>query len=104
MVSAFYDRVLDAPGLQGHFATVDMRTLIDHQTKFVAQMMGGPAAYTDESLRRIHAPLGISQAEFTELAEILRETLEDFDFAPEDIDHVHREILRREPFIVTRWG
>lgn len=101
VVSSFYDRVLDSPALARHFETVDMRTLIDHQTKFIAQAMGGPASYTDEHLRRVHARLGIGHEDFIEMARLLRETLEDFDFDPADVDAVDREILRREHVIVT---
>jgi hemoglobin len=36
VVSDFYDRVLEEPELQRHFEGVDMRRLVDHQTKFVA--------------------------------------------------------------------
>ncbi|RDD60675.1 truncated hemoglobin [Ferruginivarius sediminum] len=104
IVSAFYDRVIDSPDLQGYFANVEMPRLIDHQTKFVAQMMQGPASFTDEQLRRVHQPLAIGPAEFQEITELLCETLEDFDFDPADIDFVRAQVLRREPFIVSRHG
>jgi hemoglobin len=104
MVSAFYDKVLDSPRLQRHFAATDMRRLIDHQIKFVAQMMQGPAAYSDDQLRRVHERLGITRAEFEETAELLCETLEDFGVEAADVDHVREEIRRREPFIVARPG
>lgn len=44
-VMAFYDRVLDSDVIGDFFEGVDMRRLIDHQTKFISQVMGGPAAY-----------------------------------------------------------
>lgn len=102
IVSAFYDKVLDAPALQHHFDGVDMRALIDHQTKFISTVMGGPASYDDEVLRRAHARLGITRPEFLEVAGLLRETLEDFAVPPADVDHVLREVERRQPVIVTR--
>lgn len=43
-----------------------MRVLVDHQTKFIALMMGGPASYTDEHLKRVHAHLGIGSTAFGE--------------------------------------
>ena len=102
IISAFYDRVLDSESLRRYFGDVEMRTLIDHQTKFVSSVMGGPASYTDEALRRIHAPFNISQSEFNEVTEILRETLEDFEVHPSDIKAVMGEFNRREPDIVSR--
>lgn len=103
LVSSFYDKVLDSPLLQRHFETVDMRALVDHQTKFVAQVMGGPASYSDEVLRRVHAPLGITSAEFREMLGLLRESMEENDFEASDIEHLCREVTRREPMIVTRY-
>ena len=102
VISAFYDKVLDSEDLQKYFADVDMRRLIDHQTKFIASVMGGPASFTDDVLKRVHAHLEISEDDFEEVAELLLETLEDFDLDPDDIEHVHQEFMRREPLIVTR--
>jgi hemoglobin len=104
VVSDLYDRSLDSPNLQRHFADIDMRVLIDHQTKFIASLMGGPAAFTDEALRRAHARLSITPAEFDEMAELLRETLEDHEFQSADVDTIVAEFRRREPWIVTRPG
>lgn len=103
VVSAFYDKVVDSPELQHYFVNVEMSRLIDHQTKFVAQMMQGPASFTDEQLRRVHQPLGIGSAEFREITELLCETLEDFDFDPADVAFIRAQVVRREPFIVTRY-
>jgi len=104
IVSAFYDRALDSPVLQGYFAGISMPRLIDHQTKFVASVMDGPASFTDEALERIHAPLGISHDEFLEMARLLRETLEDFGVARPDVEIVDRAIRTRETLIVTKRG
>lgn len=102
IVSAFYDKVLDSPRLQRHFAAADMRTLIDHQTKFISSVMGGPASFDDQALRRVHAPLGITRAEFAEVVGLLRETLEDFELDAADVEHVSRSVLGREGAIVSR--
>ena len=102
VVSEFYDRILDSETLSPYFADTDMRSLIDHQTKFIAQVMGGPASYNDELLQRVHAPLSISKADFVEMANILRETLEDMDFDDDDIDKVIKVIVNHEAHIVAR--
>lgn len=102
VVSAFYDKILDSEALQPYFANVDMRRLIDHQTKFISYVMGGPASYSDEVLQRVHAPLNITHGDFAEMVSLLRETLEDFDFEPADVDYVEGQLTKREPFIVAR--
>jgi hemoglobin len=102
VVSSFYDRVLDSPTLARYFEHVEMRRLIDHQTKFISAVMGGPGSFTDEHLRRVHEHLGISHDEFLEAAGHLREALEEHDLAPSDIEAVHAAVLRREPVVVVR--
>jgi hemoglobin len=102
VVSSFYDRVLDSDRLAPYFAHVDMRRLIDHQTKFVASLMGGPVSYTNEHLARVHARLAIDDVAFDELAALLRETLEDFDYDETDIAAVYGRIVASRPFIVTK--
>lgn len=104
IVSAFYDRILDTPSLQPYFEKTSMPRLIDHQTQFISAVMGGPASYSDEALRRVHAPHAISRTDFRTMAELLRETLEEFELSPDDINHVMGEIVRREVYIVTRQG
>lgn len=102
IVSTFYDRILDDPALHPYFEKVAMPRLIDHQTQFISMVMGGPSSHSDEALRRVHAPHAISRTDFQKMADILRDTLEDFNLPPDDIDHVMNEILRREAFIITR--
>ena len=101
IVSSFYDKVLDSDRLHRFFVDIDMRALVDHQTKFVASLMGGPASYCDETLRRVHERLGITHADFAESAVLLRETLEEFDVDLQDIDQVCYEFQRREAYIVS---
>ena len=100
IVSAFYDRVLGSPQLSRYFERVDMATLIDHQTKFVSFVMGGPASVFDQTLERVHAPLGISRAEFEECIGFLREALEEFELDRTDNARIEAELRRREPLIV----
>lgn len=102
IVMSFYDRILDSPVTSAYFEHTDMRRLIDHQTRFVSYLMGGPASYTNDHLERVHSRLGITEDAFNEMALLFRETLEDFDFADEDIDTVMDEFTRRKNFIVAR--
>ena len=55
VVSTFYDYVLEDEVTAPYFAGVDMRSQIDHQSKFVSAVMGGPGSYTDEHLQRVDA-------------------------------------------------
>ena len=102
VVSAFYDKAIDSPLLAPYFEHLDMPRLIDHQTKFISSLMGGPASYSNEELERVHSRLNISEQEFQEMVELLKETLEDFEFDDSDIAAVQGEILSRKRYIVAR--
>jgi len=102
IVMSFYERVLESPVMSPYFAATDMKQLVDHQTKFIAFLMGGPASFTDEHLARVHRSLDIDRHAFDEMVSLLTETLEDYDFSAEDIAAVEQELERRAPLIITR--
>lgn len=100
IVITFYEKVLDSELIGDYFAHVDMRRLIDHQTRFIAQVMGGPVAYSNEALEQVHRPLGITEPAFAEMVKLLRQTLEELELPPDDVASVIAEIERRRPVIV----
>jgi hemoglobin len=102
VVMSFYDKILASPVTSPYFEHIDMRRLIDHQTRFISSVMGGPASFTNDHLQRVHARLGITEEAFNEMAYLLREALEDHDYADEDIQVVVDEIVSRKHVIVTR--
>ena len=97
---SFYDKMLDSPLTSSYFDGIDMKRLIDHQTKFIATVMGGPASYTREQIERVHAHLGITEPAFDESIALLRETLEDHDFEDNDIDEVTDEMCGYKHVII----
>jgi len=102
IVSDFYDRILESNQLKHHFEHIDFRRLIDHQTKFVSALMGGPASFSNDHLTRAHAHLEITPREYMELGEIWRETLEDFGVPQEDVERLYAHILSLEAHVVGR--
>ena len=92
VVLSFYDRILESPVTSPYFEGIDMKRLIDHQTKFIATIMGGPASYTKEQIERVHNHLAITDPAFQEAMELLRETMEDFNVEDDDIDLVVNEM------------
>ena len=101
VVLEFYDRVGESEILAPYFENTDMRTLVDHQTKIIASLMGGPVSYADETIRRVHAHLHITEEAFFEMRSLLEETLEDFDFKEADVKAVVKEITDRKTLIVS---
>ncbi|MEM1346371.1 MAG: group 1 truncated hemoglobin [Pseudomonadota bacterium] len=102
IVMAFYDALLDSDEIGPYFDDVDMVRLIDHQTKFVAALMGGPAQFDDEHLHRAHARLAITDTHFDEMKAILAETLDAHGMASEDIETVLGAIEMRRRVVVAQ--
>ncbi|WP_066777775.1 group I truncated hemoglobin [Croceicoccus mobilis] len=100
VVSAFYDEVLDDNLLQRHFVGVNMRQLIDHQTKMISSLLGGPAHLSKEELARAHRRREITEEDYDRLCDILDETLDDAGFEDADRDAVVREVENLRSFIV----
>ena len=100
IVMSFYDKALDSDVIGDFFEDVEMPTLIDHQTKFIAMAMGGPASYTNEMLRQVHAGMEIDMTAFNEAVSLLEQTLEEFDLAREDIGIIIEDIRNRAQYIV----
>ena len=101
VVLMFYDKVLDSDQIGDFFEEIDMSRLVDHQTKFISSLLGGPVAYTDERLKQLHADIDISNQDFDEMAKLLGEALDDNGFEPDDRDAVIREIEARRSNIVS---
>jgi len=102
IVSDFYDRVLDRDILAPYFADVDMRRLVDHQTKFIASMLGGPASYSNEALRQIHARLNIDRAALDAMKEELAASLLAHGVSSRDVANVMADIEARAGYVITR--
>jgi hemoglobin len=101
IVSEFYDRIFESDELAAYFHHADMRRLIDHQTKFISSILGGPGSVSEDRLRRAHRPLGIAEHHFEEVLEILEETLEDFGLDRVHIDRVDVYVRSLRDLIVA---
>lgn len=100
VVLAFYDAVLESDELGPYFDDIDMTRLIDHQSKFIAYLFGGPTDFSDERLAIAHKSLGVTNPHFDELKTVLGNTLNDHNFDPEDVQWVLGEIEKRRYLIV----
>lgn len=101
IVLDLYDRLLDDDDVGPFFDDVEMRKIVDHQTKFVSSLMGGPASYTDEQIRKMHDHLAIGAMHFEKLSGILAQTLRDHGFSDEDVAEVLRQFEIRRSLVVA---
>ena len=100
IVMTFYDMVLDDDDVGPVFEGTDMARLIDHQTKFVSALMGGPVSYSNEHLARAHHHLGITPDEYAEMGEIFKETLEDHDLPDVEVERLPAHIISLHDHVV----
>ena len=102
IVSSFYDRVLDSEKLAPYFENTDMRRQIDHQSKFISSLMGGPASYSNDQLERSHQRLNITNDDFNEVVQVLTETFEDAGVSASDVSTIIRDVNSRRSIIVSK--
>ena len=102
IVMDFYDKALESDQIGDYFEHAEIAKLIDHQTKFVSSLLGGPAAYTDRQLGQLHHHLAISDADFDEMSKLLGESLREHGMDAADVAHVAAEIEARRAVIVAR--
>jgi hemoglobin len=100
IVLSLYDRFLDDDDIGPFFDDVELPKLIDHQTKFISAIMGGPATFSDTHIERAHVHLVITDLHFDKLKELVDETLTEFSIAAEDIEIVLAAFEERRPLIV----
>lgn len=100
VVLTLYDRILDDDTIGPYFDEVDMNRIVDHQTKFISSLLGGPASYTDDQIQKMHSHLSIGPEEFEALVEILRDVLAEHGFEEEDIETVVNAFGGRRDLVV----
>jgi hemoglobin len=101
LVQVFYGKVAESVNLAPYFEGVDIQKLMDHQTKFFSGILGGPVEYTGRQLKGVHAKLGITEDAFSEVIELLEETLEDMSIEEADIETIMEIIGGLKSDLVT---
>ncbi|MEO1323430.1 MAG: group 1 truncated hemoglobin [Pseudomonadota bacterium] len=92
IVIEFYNTVLDSDDVGPFFDGTDMESLIDHQTKFISFLLGGPVSYPETKLKAAHSSLDIQPQHFDTIKSLLGETLAAFDVEDADIEAVLEKI------------
>ena len=100
LITEFYEKVLDNEELAVLFEGANMEHLIDHQTKFFASILGGPASFTDIELEMVHKRLNISDSLFDLTKDCLVETIEDADLSEDIIEDISDAFESKRKIIV----
>lgn len=102
VVEAFYVKVLADARIKHHFDDINMDTQRRKQKAFLAAAFGGPTPWTGKDMRRAHADLKLTEADFTAVAENLVATLKDFQVKQELIDEVVAIALSVKDAVLNR--
>lgn len=101
IVMTFYDLVLDSDEVGGYFEDVDLPRLVDHQTKFISSLLGGPVSFNDDRLLAVHRGLAIGHADFDVITTLLCEALEAHGMSEADIKTTLAAVDSKRHVIVT---
>lgn len=104
IVMTFYEKVLDSEIAGHHFDDIDMPRLIDHQTKFISSLMGGPVSISDDRLRAVHHHLDVNGPEFDEIAHLLGEALREHGVEARDVTELLNAIEAKRAMIIRPAG
>jgi hemoglobin len=86
IVADFYREILTRSHLKSYFDGVPLQKLIQHQVRFMSQVMGQvPGAYNGRAMDEAHQRLNISDAHFAEVAQILENVLRKAGMEPADL-------------------
>ena len=88
LVSELYDELIENEITAPYFDRADLKSLMDHQVKFLSQALGGPEQYTGRAMTAAHTGLKISSPAFDEVAKTVQMVLEDNQVEEEDITHI----------------
>ncbi|WP_267643212.1 group I truncated hemoglobin [Haloarchaeobius amylolyticus] len=100
VVDSFYDRVLADDRVAHFFEDTDMQQQRAHQTQFLSSVAGGPVTYSGEEMDEAHDHLDIHQEHFEVIAELLEETMVEFDVDEDDRQAVLDAVAQYEDAIV----
>ncbi len=102
VVTNFYGKILSRPHLKAYFAGVPLPKLIQHQVRFMSQVMGQtPGTYNGQSMDRAHQRLNITAAHFGEVAQILETCLNEAGMAAEDLTAVMTAVASLQGAVVN---
>ena len=88
VVSELYDELERDAVTAPYFQNSDIRALMDHQVKFLSQVLGGPQQYSGKAMNAAHTGLKITEEAFNTVAQTAQDVLEDNGVEEDDVVHI----------------
>lgn len=103
VVKTFYKKIMEREHLSAYFSQTNMAELIDHQSRFISELIGGPVSPHGKDLKTIHSRYKITEEHFLEVAAILSEALSESGVEKDDIDSIIKVIAGYKDKIVSNF-
>lgn len=101
IVLDLYDRALESDVVGPYFDGIDLARLVDHQTRFMAHVTGGPAEFSLARLGQAHRRLAITGAAFDTMSGLIDDTLADHGVSADDRAVILGVVAAHRPMIVA---
>ena len=88
VVSELYDELERDAVTAPYFAASDIRGLMDHQVKFLSQVLGGPQQYTGKAMSAAHTGPKLTEEAINKVAQSAQDVLGDNGVEAEDVSHI----------------
>jgi hemoglobin len=102
IIFELYIELVDRPEISHHFIGVDIDKLSTLQTQFLCQAIGGPQKYSGKSLANVHRFLGISEFQFSIVADRFAQIFRDNGLNSEEVKTIMDFVLSHRQEIVTQ--
>ena len=101
-IYGLYLEMFDHPEIAYHFIGVDLEWLSRQQTHYLIRAIGGPDLYEGGTVKEVHAHMGITKFQYTEIAIAFRQVFLDRGVSKEDTDVIMNFVASHATDIVTR--
>lgn len=98
LVENFYEKMLDSVLVGAYFENSNMEDLINHQSRFITSLLGGPISFTDQHLASVHKHLNIDEDVWLEVITLLRQALLEFGMEQADSDMIINTFSNKKRF------
>ena len=101
-IYGLYLDMFDHPEIAFHFLGVDLEWLSRQQTNYLIRAIGGPDLYDGGNVKDVHAHMGITKFQYTEIAKAFRQVFLDKGVSVADTDFIMDFVASHATQIVTR--
>ena len=102
LVKLFYAKITADDSLSKYFEKVDIKKLIDHQIRFISEVLGGPTvSWPKIELKKSHENLNINDADYDKVVDHLKSSLNELNVKEEYTNIIMNKVESLRSIIVT---